>query len=128
MVGIFLLTFVTVTLVSWFALRIWSKSGVKIDKRLQQHAVGYSQPLAVEESGEPIVVSIRSTPPRPPKEPKPNHPISRLLARKQHKRRQEAFLKQIVDALTLMCSSLRAGYSFIQAMETVPKEMPFIIC
>lgn len=124
MVVVFILTFVTVTLLSWYMLRLWSRSPAKINKRLQQHTAGYSQPLAVEESGEPIVVGIRDAPPRPPKEPKPNHPISRLLWRKKQKQRQDAFLKQIVDALTLMCSSLRAGYSFIQAMETVAKEMP----
>lgn len=122
--GVFLVTFIAVTVLSWWALRLWTNSPARLDKRLQQYAGGYSQPLAVEESGDPMVTAIRDAPPRPPKPPKPNNPMSRWLWRRKQKQRQDAFLKQIVDALTLMCSSLRAGYSFIQAMETVSKEMP----
>lgn len=41
----------------------------------------------------------------------------------QHKRLRR-FNHQLVDSLSIMSNSLRAGYSFIQAMELVSREMP----
>ncbi len=46
-----------------------------------------------------------------------------VVKRARHKRVQK-FNSQICDALVVMANSLRAGFSFIQAMEMVAKEMP----
>ncbi|HEY8448781.1 MAG TPA: type II secretion system F family protein [Thermomicrobiales bacterium] len=40
------------------------------------------------------------------------------------KRRQKAFINQLGDTITLMANSLRAGYSLLQTMEMVSREMP----
>jgi len=44
------------------------------------------------------------------------------------KKRVSAFNDQLGDAITLMANGLRAGYSMLQAMESVGKEMPDPIC
>lgn len=46
-----------------------------------------------------------------------------VLKSLQHKRRL-AFDNQIVDALVMMASSLRSGFSFLRAMQMVAQEMP----
>lgn len=40
------------------------------------------------------------------------------------KRRQKRFIGQLGDTISLMANSLRAGYSLLQTMEMVSKEMP----
>lgn len=42
----------------------------------------------------------------------------------KEKKRKEEFNKQLGDAMDMMAGTLRAGYSFMQAMDTVAKEMP----
>lgn len=49
-------------------------------------------------------------------------PRAYLSRRKQD--RQKKFVAQIADSLTLISNSLKAGYSFLQAMEMVAQEMP----
>ena len=44
------------------------------------------------------------------------------MARSQRKR-QQAFNDQLADTLSVLASSLRAGYSFLQALDTVSKEV-----
>lgn len=44
------------------------------------------------------------------------------MARAQRKR-QQAFTDQLADTLSVLASSLRAGYSFLQALDTVSKEV-----
>jgi tight adherence protein B len=44
------------------------------------------------------------------------------MARAQAKR-QQALLDQLADTLSILASSLRAGYSFLQALDTVSKEI-----
>ena len=39
------------------------------------------------------------------------------------RKRQEAFVDQLADTLSVLASSLRAGYSFLQALDTVSKEI-----
>ncbi|MBU0566524.1 type II secretion system F family protein [bacterium] len=41
---------------------------------------------------------------------------------RRHKKRVKAFNDQLVDALSLMSNSLKAGYSFLQAVQTVGSE------
>ncbi len=48
----------------------------------------------------------------------------RIIIGMRIKKRLETINEQLGDALDMMASSLRAGYSFNQAMETVGKEMP----
>jgi tight adherence protein B len=40
-----------------------------------------------------------------------------------HRKRQNAFVDQLADVLAVLASSLRAGYSFLQALDTVSKEV-----
>ncbi len=42
-------------------------------------------------------------------------------------KRQQAFNNQIMDALTMIASALRSGFSFLRAMQTVAAEMPLPI-
>ncbi|MBN1878270.1 MAG: type II secretion system F family protein [Anaerolineae bacterium] len=46
----------------------------------------------------------------------------------QKSKRLKSFNDQLGDALNLMVNSLRAGYSTMQAMEVISKEMPAPIC
>lgn len=48
--------------------------------------------------------------------------------RRQQKRRLNRFNDQLSDMINLMVNGLRAGYSTMQAMEAVSKEMPAPIC
>lgn len=48
----------------------------------------------------------------------------RIIINNKIKKRLETINEQLGDALDMMASSLRAGYSFNQAMETVGMEMP----
>ena len=50
--------------------------------------------------------------------------LARLVVVAKIKKRLENVNEQLGDALDMMASSLRAGYSFNQAMETVSREMP----
>ncbi|HEY8693289.1 MAG TPA: type II secretion system F family protein [Chloroflexota bacterium] len=47
-----------------------------------------------------------------------------LYVRARQKKRVRAFDDQLVDALVLMSNSLKTGYSFMQAMESIVREMP----
>lgn len=47
-----------------------------------------------------------------------------FLVRSAQKKRQQTFNGQLGDALSIMSNSLRAGFSFQQAMEMVGREMP----
>jgi len=47
-----------------------------------------------------------------------------LLVRAAHTRRLVAFNTQIGDALPIMANSLRSGFSFLQSMDMVRREMP----
>ena len=40
-----------------------------------------------------------------------------------HSKRQQALVDQLADTLSILASSLRAGYSFLQALDTVSKEI-----
>jgi tight adherence protein B len=40
-----------------------------------------------------------------------------------HSKRQNKLLEQLADTLSILASSLRAGYSFLQALDTVSKEI-----
>ncbi len=42
----------------------------------------------------------------------------------RHRRRLNAFNNQLVDTINLLANSLRSGYSMLQSMETVAKELP----
>jgi tight adherence protein B len=42
---------------------------------------------------------------------------------RNHRKRQQALLDQLADTLSILASSLRAGYSFLQALDTVSKEI-----
>ncbi len=44
------------------------------------------------------------------------------------KRRENLFLGQLSDAVMMIASSLRSGYSIMQALEVVSREMPMPIC
>ncbi len=50
--------------------------------------------------------------------------IPSLLLRKAREKRIAAFENQLVEGLTIMSNSLRAGFSFLQAADTLSKEMP----
>jgi tight adherence protein B len=54
--------------------------------------------------------------------------IPRLYVRREQKRRLIRFDEQLSDMLNLMVNGLRAGYSTMQAMEAVSKELPPPIC
>jgi tight adherence protein B len=51
-----------------------------------------------------------------------------LYVRQQQSRRLARFNDQLSDMLNLMVNGLRAGYSTLQAMEAVSKELPAPIC
>jgi tight adherence protein B len=42
---------------------------------------------------------------------------------RNHSKRKQALLDQLADTLSILASSLRAGYSFLQALDTVSKEV-----
>ena len=42
---------------------------------------------------------------------------------RSHRKRQDALVDQLADTLSILASSLRAGYSFLQALDTVSKEI-----
>ena len=50
--------------------------------------------------------------------------LQRLYVSNQKKRRLKRFNEQLSDMINLMVNGLRAGYSTMQAMEAVSKEMP----
>ena len=50
--------------------------------------------------------------------------VPRVYLKMRKGRRLKAFNDQLGDTITLMANALRAGYSLIQAMETVSREMP----
>lgn len=54
--------------------------------------------------------------------------LPRMYVRRQQKRRLIKFDEQLPDMLNLMVNGLRAGYSTLQAMEAVSKELPAPIC
>lgn len=54
--------------------------------------------------------------------------LPRLYVRRQQGRRLVRFNEQLPDMLNLMVNGLRAGYSTMQAMEAVSKELPPPIC
>lgn len=54
--------------------------------------------------------------------------LPRLYVGQQQKKRLIKFNDQLADMLNLMVNSLRAGYSTLQAMEAVSKELPAPIC
>jgi len=68
------------------------------------------------------------------------HPISALIGaiggafapgmyvKSQQKKRLQKFNDQLSDMLNLMVNGLRAGYSTMQAMEAISKELPAPIC
>ncbi len=53
--------------------------------------------------------------------------LARIIIMAKMKKRLETINEQLGDALDMMASSLRAGYSFNQAMATVGREMPLPI-
>jgi len=54
--------------------------------------------------------------------------LPRMYVRSQQSKRLVRFNGQLPDMLNLMVNGLRAGYSTLQAMEAVSKEMPAPIC
>lgn len=54
--------------------------------------------------------------------------LPRIYVRRQQAKRLMNFNDQLADMLNLMVNGLRAGYSIMQAMEAVSKEMPPPIC
>ncbi len=54
--------------------------------------------------------------------------LPRIQVGRLQKKRQIRFGDQLADMLNLMVNGLRAGYSTMQAMEAVSKEMPAPIC
>ena len=68
------------------------------------------------------------------------HPVSAIIGglfgafgpgfyvRSQQKKRLQKFSDQLSDMLNLMVNGLRAGYSTMQAMEAISKELPSPIC
>jgi len=54
--------------------------------------------------------------------------LPRMYVRRQQGKRLQHFNDQLPDMLNLMVNGLRAGYSTMQAMEAVSKEMPAPIC
>ncbi|MDD2212696.1 MAG: type II secretion system F family protein [Clostridia bacterium] len=50
--------------------------------------------------------------------------IPPLLVSKAQQKKLKRFNQQLIDALSIISSSLRAGHSFMQALELVSKEMP----
>jgi tight adherence protein B len=54
--------------------------------------------------------------------------LPRMYVRRQQNKRLQRFNEQLADMLNLMVNGLRAGYSTMQAMESVSKEMPSPIC
>lgn len=47
-----------------------------------------------------------------------------LMLKNQKKKRSRAFQNQLIDMLTIASNSLKAGYSFLQSLELLSKEMP----
>lgn len=54
--------------------------------------------------------------------------LPRFYVKSQQSRRLIRFNEQLADMLNLMVNGLRAGYSTMQAMESISKEMPTPIC
>ncbi|NOH02916.1 MAG: secretion system protein [Chloroflexi bacterium] len=52
----------------------------------------------------------------------------RMYVRSQRRKRLQRFNDQLPDMLNLMVNGLRAGYSTMQAMEAISKELPSPIC
>ncbi|MCB0193122.1 MAG: type II secretion system F family protein [Anaerolineae bacterium] len=50
--------------------------------------------------------------------------LPKIYVKSRQKRRLNAFNDQLGDGITLMANGLRAGYSLLQAMEAVGREMP----
>ena len=51
-----------------------------------------------------------------------------MYVKSQQKKRLQKFNDQLADMLNLMVNGLRAGYSTMQAMEAISKELPAPIC
>lgn len=117
------LVFVVVTYLSRLVLRMSCGQRAVVDNRLRRHAGSYARPSYTSDEGEALTESIRHVPVRSAAQAV-RSPVAKLLAASVQRRRQEAFRRQIVDALTLISTSMKAGYSFIQAMDMVAREVP----
>jgi tight adherence protein B len=49
--------------------------------------------------------------------------IPYYMLRRAEKKRKRALIEQLADTMAILASSLRAGYSFLQALDTVSKEI-----
>ena len=54
----------------------------------------------------------------------PGYLIPRLWVKHLQMKRRKKFEDQLVDAIQLLASTLKSGYSFLQGMEAVAREMP----
>lgn len=50
--------------------------------------------------------------------------MPRVYVKQAEQKRIRTFNDQLVDAITLMCNSLKSGYTFLQGMEVVTRDMP----
>lgn len=50
--------------------------------------------------------------------------LPRMWVKRRQASRRKKFEEQLVEALSLLASSLRSGYSFLQGMEAVSRELP----
>jgi tight adherence protein B len=54
----------------------------------------------------------------------PGYLLPKLWLKQRQAKRKKLFENQIVDAIQLLASTLKSGYSFLQGMEAVAREMP----
>jgi tight adherence protein B len=123
MIALAVIAFAVGTMVSWMILHLVANQRT-IDRRLKVHG---GRSIAVPTSSgdpAPLVESVRRVAKSAVAKPRIAGTRGGFLAHFRRKKRLEAFTKQIVDALTLISSSLKAGYSFIQSMEVVAQEVP----
>lgn len=104
--------FFTGTLLAWLLLQVVSRWRSPVERRLRAHGAGSTTWPKANVEDEPV------------KERKPPSAAGGPLARIARRRRQQGIEGQIIDALTLISSSLKAGYSFLQAIEMASREVP----
>jgi len=108
-------------------LKLLFDRGGRAEARLRRHSESRARyPTAASEGD--VVASVRRLPAASVTGRQSSFtrmfPLMRILAGIEEQKRRKALEGQIIDALTLMSSSLKAGYSFLQAMELAAKECP----
>lgn len=120
-----ILAFAFGTGVTWLLLLLVSRRRSPVENRLRRHSDDKFR-WPDDEAAQTVASARRVAAPvgAGADAPKKKGPLAAIFAKAKKNKRKKAIEGQIIDALTLMSSSLKAGYSFLQATEMAAREVP----